>query len=70
MYVGNTIKKHYNNKIHTLCYFSYRKSGTDKDKCLIAQEMLHPECAQRTDGPAEIPCNFLAESCRAKSDCR
>uniref|UniRef100_A0A2S2NAC9 GDNF family receptor alpha-3 n=1 Tax=Schizaphis graminum TaxID=13262 RepID=A0A2S2NAC9_SCHGA len=47
-----------------------KKSGVNKDKCLIAQEMLHPECAQRADGPAKVPCHFLAESCRAKSNCR
>ncbi|XP_050527441.1 uncharacterized protein LOC126897695 [Daktulosphaira vitifoliae] len=47
-----------------------KKSGVDKDKCLIAQEMLHPECAQRVDGPAKVPCHFLAETCRTKPECR
>lgn len=47
-----------------------RKSGVNKDKCLVAQEMLHPECAQRADGPAKVPCHYLAESCRGESDCR
>ncbi|XP_025421932.1 uncharacterized protein LOC112691756 [Sipha flava] len=47
-----------------------KKSGVNKDKCLIAQEMLHPECAQRVDGTAKVSCHSLAESCRLKSDCR
>lgn len=65
LYIICYLKRDYN-----VVVFLYRKSGVNKDKCLIAQEMLHPECAQRADGPAKVPCNFLAESCRAKSNCR
>ncbi|XP_050426715.1 uncharacterized protein LOC126837037 [Adelges cooleyi] len=47
-----------------------KKSGVNKDKCLVAQEMLHPECAQRADGPGKVPCHALAETCRTKPECR
>ncbi|VVC33180.1 GDNF/GAS1 [Cinara cedri] len=52
------------------CLCKKSSISKEKDKCLIAQEMLHPECAQRVDGQAQVPCHHLAETCRGESDCR
>ncbi|KAK9308255.1 hypothetical protein QLX08_001720 [Tetragonisca angustula] len=46
-----------------------RKTDGKKDECMIAQEKMHPACAQRGEG--EIPtCHSLAETCKEHEACR
>ncbi|KAJ8887308.1 hypothetical protein PR048_013523 [Dryococelus australis] len=40
-----------------------------QDKCLIAQEKLHPVCAQRLEGAVTPTCHSLAELCREEREC-
>ncbi|XP_025155019.1 uncharacterized protein LOC105191889 isoform X4 [Harpegnathos saltator] len=47
-----------------------RKTDGKKDECIVAQEKMHPACAQRVDG-AEMPtCHSLAEACKENKGCR
>ncbi|KAG5346746.1 GFRA1 protein, partial [Acromyrmex charruanus] len=47
-----------------------RKTDNKKDECIVAQEKMHPTCAQRIDG-AEMPtCHSLAETCKENRSCR
>ncbi|XP_076391662.1 glial cell line-derived neurotrophic family receptor-like isoform X4 [Megachile rotundata] len=47
-----------------------RKTDNWKDECIVAQEKMHPECAQRVEG-AEMPtCHSLAEACKENTSCR
>ncbi|EZA47503.1 GDNF family receptor alpha-1 [Ooceraea biroi] len=47
-----------------------RKTDGRKDECIVAQEKMHPMCAQRVEG-AEMPtCHSLAESCKENRSCR
>lgn len=62
--------------------FQFRKTGNRHDACMIAQEKLHPVCAQR---PSEImisqtsngamyhtppACHLVAELCKEDEECR
>ena len=48
-----------------------RQTDDRRDQCIIAQEQLHPVCAQRGDLGYNPPsCRSLAEDCRAQPDCR
>ncbi|XP_063220108.1 uncharacterized protein LOC134529683 isoform X3 [Bacillus rossius redtenbacheri] len=47
-----------------------RKTDNKQDKCLIAQEKLHPVCAQRMEGAGSPTCHSLAELCREERECR
>lgn len=47
-----------------------RKTDGKKDECIVAQEKMHPACAQRIEG-AELPtCHSLAEACKENRGCR
>ncbi|KOC68218.1 GDNF family receptor alpha-1 [Habropoda laboriosa] len=47
-----------------------RKTDGKKDECIVAQEKMHPACAQRVEG-AEMPtCHSLAKACKANNACR
>ncbi|KAL0121427.1 hypothetical protein PUN28_006737 [Cardiocondyla obscurior] len=47
-----------------------RKTDNKKDECIVAQEKMHPTCAQRIDG-AEMPtCHSLADTCKENRSCR
>ncbi|OXA44144.1 GDNF family receptor alpha-3 [Folsomia candida] len=58
--------------IHCLLPFPLvSKTDNRHDQCRLAQESLHPACAQRGDLGVNPPsCHSLAESCRAETDCR
>ncbi|CAH1953428.1 unnamed protein product [Acanthoscelides obtectus] len=47
-----------------------KKTDNKQDACLIAQEKLHPVCAQRTEDTPQPTCLHLAENCRENKDCR
>ncbi|KAJ8958926.1 hypothetical protein NQ318_019695 [Aromia moschata] len=47
-----------------------RKTDNKQDTCLIAQEKLHPVCAQRIEESPQPTCLHLAEVCRENKDCR
>ncbi|XP_063929588.1 uncharacterized protein LOC135141921 isoform X3 [Zophobas morio] len=47
-----------------------KKTDNKQDKCLIAQEKLHPVCAQRIEGSPQPTCLSLAKSCRENKECR
>ncbi|XP_059470951.1 uncharacterized protein LOC132193967 isoform X2 [Neocloeon triangulifer] len=47
-----------------------KKTDNKHDECLVAQEQLHPLCAQRVDGAAMPTCHSLAEVCREEVGCR
>ncbi|XP_065576372.1 uncharacterized protein LOC136037579 [Artemia franciscana] len=48
-----------------------RKTDNPNDACLVAQERLHPKCARKPPRVDETPgCHTLADSCRAKPDCK
>lgn len=51
-------------------FFCVRKTDNKHDECLVAQEQLHPMCAQRVDGAAMPTCHSLAEMCREEVGCR
>ncbi|XP_072750789.1 uncharacterized protein Gfrl isoform X4 [Anoplolepis gracilipes] len=47
-----------------------KKTDNKKDECIVAQEKMHPMCAQRIDS-AEMPtCHSLAETCKENRACR
>ncbi|XP_043281880.1 uncharacterized protein [Venturia canescens] len=47
-----------------------KKTEDKRDECIIAQEKMHPACAQRVE-LAEMPtCHSLAEVCREDKSCR
>jgi hypothetical protein len=48
----------------------FRKTEDKQDECLVAQEKLHPVCAQRIEGSAMPTCHSLAEFCREELSCR
>ena len=51
-------------------FFLNRKTDDKSDECLVAQEKMHPACAQRVE-LAEMPtCHSLAEVCREDKACR
>lgn len=41
-----------------------------QDACMVAQEKLHPICAQRVEGTPQPTCLSLAEVCRENKECR
>nr|XP_023018834.1 GDNF family receptor alpha-like [Leptinotarsa decemlineata] len=47
-----------------------KKTDNRQDACLIAQEKLHPVCAQRVEDSPQPTCLHLAEVCRENKDCR
>nr|CAH7722771.1 unnamed protein product [Callosobruchus chinensis] len=47
-----------------------KKTDNKQDACLIAQEKLHPVCAQRTEDIPQPTCLNLAENCRENKECR
>ncbi|KAJ8976046.1 hypothetical protein NQ317_014098, partial [Molorchus minor] len=47
-----------------------KKTDDKQDACLIAQEKLHPVCAQRIEESPQPTCLHLAEVCRENKDCR
>ncbi|XP_044765670.1 uncharacterized protein LOC123321927 isoform X1 [Coccinella septempunctata] len=47
-----------------------KKTNNKHDACLIAQEKLHPVCAQRIEGSPQPTCLSLAEVCRDSKECR
>jgi len=56
--------------IRTLFCFVFRKTENKQDECLVAQEKLHPVCAQRREGSPTPTCHSLAEFCREEPSCR
>lgn len=48
----------------------YRKTDNKQDTCLVAQEKLHPVCAQRIEGQAQPTCLSLAANCKENEECR
>lgn len=51
-------------------FIDNRKTKNHQDECLVAQEQLHPVCAQQVEGPLVPTCHSLAEYCREDSGCR
>ncbi|XP_029033944.1 uncharacterized protein LOC114871774 isoform X2 [Osmia bicornis bicornis] len=47
-----------------------RKTDNRKDECIVAQEKMHPACAQRVEGAEMPPCHTLAETCKENRSCR
>ncbi|XP_068082198.1 uncharacterized protein Gfrl [Anabrus simplex] len=47
-----------------------KKTDNKQDECLVAQEKLHPVCAQRIEGATLPTCHSLAEYCREERSCR
>ncbi|XP_043487267.1 uncharacterized protein LOC122514469 isoform X3 [Polistes fuscatus] len=47
-----------------------RKTDGRKDECIIAQEKMHPACAQRVEGVDMPTCHSLAEICKKNEVCR
>ncbi|CAL4073066.1 unnamed protein product [Meganyctiphanes norvegica] len=47
-----------------------KKSSATADKCLAAQEKLHPSCARRPEGAGPMLCNRLAHNCKEDKSCR
>ncbi|XP_046425961.1 uncharacterized protein LOC124182566 isoform X2 [Neodiprion fabricii] len=47
-----------------------RKTNNKRDDCIIAQEKMHPACAQRVEGVEMPTCHSLAEVCREDKACR
>lgn len=48
----------------------FRKTDNKHDPCMLAQEKLHPVCAQRLEGGPTPTCHSLAETCREDKECR
>ncbi|KAK2586322.1 hypothetical protein KPH14_010622 [Odynerus spinipes] len=46
-----------------------RKTESRKDECIVAQEKMHPACAQRIEGADMPPCHILAEACKKNEAC-
>lgn len=57
------------NSMYILFYVLKRKTKNNQDECLVAQEKLHPVCAQQVEGPVPT-CHSLAEYCREDSGYR
>lgn len=69
-------------RVQSKSLFPNRKTPNRHDSCMIAQEKLHPACAQRppeslvpaaTNGVMYSPppsCHAVAEMCREDEDCR
>lgn len=65
-----------------VCIVMYRKTDNRHDTCKIAQEKLHPHCAERPPednskpstngiGYSQPPaCHLVADQCRNDPDCR
>ncbi|GJQ66811.1 hypothetical protein Trydic_g18579 [Trypoxylus dichotomus] len=47
-----------------------KKTDNKHDTCMIAQEKLHPICAQRIEGAPQPTCLSLAEVCKESKECR
>ncbi|XP_076230314.1 glial cell line-derived neurotrophic family receptor-like isoform X2 [Nomia melanderi] len=47
-----------------------RKTDGKKDECIVAQEKMHPACAQRVEGSETPTCHSLAEACKGNRECR
>ncbi|GLV39406.1 Glial cell line-derived neurotrophic family receptor-like [Carabus blaptoides fortunei] len=47
-----------------------KKTDNKYDPCMLAQEKLHPVCAQRLEGGPTPTCHSLAETCREDKECR
>ncbi|KRT83977.1 hypothetical protein AMK59_2236, partial [Oryctes borbonicus] len=47
-----------------------KKTDNKHDTCMIAQEKLHPICAQRIEGAPQPTCLSLAEICKENKECR
>ncbi|KAK9723211.1 GDNF/GAS1 domain [Popillia japonica] len=47
-----------------------KKTDNKHDTCMIAQERLHPICAQRIEGAPQPTCLSLAEVCKESKECR
>ncbi|XP_017775583.1 PREDICTED: uncharacterized protein LOC108561940 isoform X2 [Nicrophorus vespilloides] len=47
-----------------------KKTDNKHDACMVAQEKLHPVCAQRIEGSPQPTCLSLAEVCRENKECR
>ncbi|XP_060519093.1 uncharacterized protein LOC132697510 isoform X2 [Cylas formicarius] len=47
-----------------------KKTDNKQDACVIAQEKLHPICAQRTEESPQPTCLHMAEACKESSSCR
>ncbi|XP_046822579.1 uncharacterized protein LOC124425770 isoform X3 [Vespa crabro] len=47
-----------------------RKTDGRKDECIVAQEKMHPACAQRIEGADMPTCHSLAETCKKNEACR
>ncbi|XP_043256907.1 uncharacterized protein LOC122399910 isoform X2 [Colletes gigas] len=47
-----------------------RKTDGKKDECIVAQEKMHPACAQRIVGNETPTCHSLAEACKENRGCR
>lgn len=73
----NTIALFSNFNVCLCVHFVYRKTTNRHDSCMIAQEKLHPVCAQRppdnnnqqsyTPPPS---CHAVAEACKEDRECR
>lgn len=53
-----------------MIYLFFRKTENKRDECMLAQEKLHPVCAQRIEGAPMPTCHSLAENCREDKECR
>ncbi|XP_076177937.1 glial cell line-derived neurotrophic family receptor-like isoform X3 [Ptiloglossa arizonensis] len=47
-----------------------RKTDGKKDECIVAQEKMHPACAQRNVGSETPTCHSLAKACKHNPACR
>ncbi|XP_078047616.1 glial cell line-derived neurotrophic family receptor-like [Augochlora pura] len=41
-----------------------------KDECIVAQEKMHPACAQRVEGSEMPTCHSLAQKCKKNAACK
>ncbi|XP_048510940.1 uncharacterized protein LOC105684340 isoform X3 [Athalia rosae] len=59
-------------ELHTMeiAFCLCRKSDDKRDDCIVAQEKMHPVCAQRVEGVEMPTCHSLAEVCREDRACR
>uniref|UniRef100_A0A1Y1NG70 GDNF/GAS1 domain-containing protein n=2 Tax=Photinus pyralis TaxID=7054 RepID=A0A1Y1NG70_PHOPY len=47
-----------------------KKTDNKQDTCMLAQQRLHPVCAQRIEGSPQPTCLSVAEVCREDKECR
>ncbi|KAF5306024.1 hypothetical protein FQR65_LT00739 [Abscondita terminalis] len=47
-----------------------KKTDNKQDSCMMAQQRLHPVCAQRIEGSSQPTCLSVAEVCREDKECR